>query len=70
MPTWDPKYLHGPYYRWTGWINGKATTRTVSEGIARECQLRIDNYRELQRRIEVVTAEALDQAPWATGAKK
>ena len=66
----DPKYLHGPYYRWTGWINGKATTRTVSEEIARECQRRIDNYRELQRRIEVVTAEALDQAPWTAGSKK
>ena len=66
----DPKYLHGPYYRWTGWINGKATTRTVSEEIARECRRRIDNYRELQRRIEVVTAQALDQAPWTAGSKK
>src|SRR6516162_6677073 len=29
------------YYRWTGWINGKATTKTISEEIARECQKRI-----------------------------
>jgi hypothetical protein len=36
----DPNYLHGPYYRWTGWINGKPTTKTISEEIARECQKR------------------------------
>jgi hypothetical protein len=33
----DPKFLHGPYYRWTGWINDKPTTKTVSQEIAREC---------------------------------
>ena len=31
----DPKYLHGPYYRWTGWINGKPTTKAISEDVAR-----------------------------------
>ena len=46
----DPKYLHGPYYRWTGWINGKPTTKTISEEIARECQKRIENYKELQKK--------------------
>ena len=66
----DPRYLHGPYYRWTGWINGKATTKTVSEEIARECERRIENYRELQSKIEDVIAKALDQAPWMMGPKK
>ena len=38
----DSNYLHGPYYRWTGWINGKPTTKTVTEEVARECQKRIE----------------------------
>jgi hypothetical protein len=59
----DPIYLHEPYHRRTGWINGKPTTKTVSEGVARECQKRIENYKELQKRIEKTIAGALDQAP-------
>ena len=66
----DPKDLHGPYYRWTGWINGKATTKTISEEIARECQKRIENYKELQKKINETVANALDQAPWMPGQKK
>ena len=61
---YDRNYLHGPYYRWTGSINGKPTTKTISEEIARECQKRIENYRELQRKIDQTVAAALDQAPW------
>jgi hypothetical protein len=45
-----PKYLHGPYYRWTGWINGRLTTKSISEDIARECRKRIENCRELQKK--------------------
>jgi hypothetical protein len=60
----DRNYRHGPYYRWSGWINGKPTTKTVSEEIARECQRRIDNYKKLQRKIDETVANALDQAPW------
>ena len=66
----DPKYLHGPYYRWTGWINGRPTTKSISEEIARECQKRIENYRELQKKIEETVADALDQAPWTQAQKK
>ena len=58
----DPKYLHGPCYRWTGWINGKPTTKTISEEIACECQKRIENYKELQKKIDKTVANALDQA--------
>jgi len=32
-----------PYYRWTGWVNGKATTNTNGQEIARERQKRIEN---------------------------
>jgi len=66
----DPNYLHGPYYRWTGWINGKPTTKTLSQEIARECQKRIENYKELQKKIERTIADALDQAPWTQDRKK
>ena len=66
----DPKNLHGSYYRWTGWINGKPTTMTVSGEIARECQKRIENYKQLQKKIEETVADALDQAPWTQDRKK
>jgi hypothetical protein len=41
-----------------------------TEEIARECQKRIENYRELQKNIEKTIADALDQAPWAQQQKK
>jgi hypothetical protein len=66
----DPNYRHGPYYRWTGWINGQPTTKTISEEIARECQKRIDNYKELQKNIEKTVADALDHAPWTQEQRK
>jgi len=62
--------LHGPYYRWTGWINGRPTTKTLSEELARECQGRIENYKELQKRIGQAVADALDHAPWRQPQKK
>jgi hypothetical protein len=63
----DRKYLHGPYYRWTGWMNGRPTTKTISEEMARECQKRIENYKELQRKIDQTVENALDRAPWMQG---
>ena len=66
----DRKYLHGPYYRWTGWMNGRPTTKTISEEMARECQKRIENYKELQRKIDQTVENALDQAPWMQGRNK
>ena len=66
----DSNYLHGPYYRWTGWINGKPTTKTVTEEVARECQKRIENYKDLQKKIDDTVADALDQAPWMQQKKK
>ena len=66
----DPEYRHGPYYRWTGWIDGKATTKAISEEIADECQKRIENYKQLQKKIDKAIADALDQAPWIDGQKK
>jgi hypothetical protein len=58
------EHRHGPYYRWTGWIRGRATTITLSKEIAMECKRRIANYRKLQRQFEIITAAAIKTAPW------
>jgi hypothetical protein len=60
----NPPKLHGVYYRWTGTLEGKRTTKTISKEVAKECQRRINNYRRLQRQIEKLLAQALTQAPW------
>ena len=64
-----PPRLHGLYYRWTGFLRGKRTTKTISKEVARECQRRIKNYRKLQRAIDKLLAQALAEAPW-TGANR
>ncbi len=60
----NPPMLHGPYYRWTGLINGKATTITLSKEEAQECEKRIKNYRRLQQQLDRALKGALDKAPW------
>ena len=63
----SPPKLHGLYYRWTGFLRGKRTTKTLSREVAKECQRRIKNYRRLQRQIEKLVAQALAHAPWKMG---
>ena len=58
--------LHGIYYRWTGFLGGKRTTKTVSKEVAQECLRSIRNYRRLQRDIETLLREALANAPWTS----
>ena len=65
----QPPKLHGLYYRWTGTIQGKRTTKTISPDEAQECRRRIQNYRRLQRQIEKLLAQALAQAPWGRRTK-
>jgi hypothetical protein len=60
----DPARRHGLYYRWTGIINGKRTTRTISRQQAQECRARIKNYRQLQKIIAGLLRQALQDAPW------
>jgi len=59
-----PPRLHGTYYRWTGFIEGKRTTKTISKKDAQECLRRIRNYRRLQRDMERLLRTALANAPW------
>jgi len=34
----SPPKLHGTYYRWTGFLKGKRTTKTISKEAAEECR--------------------------------
>jgi len=66
----QPPCLHGAYYRWTGFIGGKRTTKTISRQTALECKRRIQNFRKLQREIERLVRASLAEAPWVPGTKK
>lgn len=59
-----PPKLHGTYYRWTGFIEGKRTTKTISKEMAEECEKRIENYRSLQGKLDQIVEKALANAPW------
>lgn len=58
------KYRHGPYYRWTGLINGKPTTKTLTKEVAKECQRRIKNYKAFQKQLKKILSAAIAKAPW------
>jgi len=64
-----PPRLHGPYNRWTGFIDGRRTTKTLSRKAAAECRRRIRNYRRLQKHIDKLLQEALARAPWVSEAE-
>jgi hypothetical protein len=59
-----PPKLHGPYYRWTGFLEGKRTTKTLTPQQARECKQRIAHYRALEKQISHWVRQALKAAPW------
>jgi len=65
-----PPRLHGAYYRWTGFIGGKRTTKTISREMALECQRRIQKFRKLQREIEGLVRQSITDAPWSSRAKE
>ena len=60
----DASQRHGPYYRWTGLIDGKKTTVTLSEAEAEECGRRIKNFKKLQATLAKMLKAAIDTAPW------
>jgi hypothetical protein len=59
-----PDKRHGVYYRWTGVLEGKRTTKTISQAEALECKARIINYRKLQKTISDLIRQSLKNAPW------
>jgi len=56
--------FHGVYYRWTGFIGSKRTTKTITREAAMECKRRIKNFRKLQNEIQRLLREGLANAPW------
>jgi hypothetical protein len=62
-----PPKLHGPYYRWTGFLEGKRTTKTLTPKEARECRKRMGRYRTLEKQISRLVHQALKDAPWNQG---
>jgi hypothetical protein len=62
--------LHGTYYRWTGILGGKRTTKTITQEVANECKKRIRNYQKFKKQIDVMLQKALKEAPWTVDAEK
>ena len=60
----NPPKLHGPYYRWTGTIDGKFTTRIITKELAEECRKRINNYKKLKKEIKKLLDDGIANAPW------
>ena len=60
----DPNKLHGPYYRWTGIIEGRRTSRIISKKTARECEKRIMRFKKLMLKIEKMKKNSIQNAPW------
>jgi len=63
----NPPKLHGPYYRWTGFLDGKRTTKTINKEMALECKRRILHFRNMQRMVEELVRDSLRSAPWVLG---
>lgn len=62
--------LHGTYYRWTGIIAGRRTTKTITAELARECKRRIQRYKKLNKQLDLLFQQALQEAPWVADTKK
>ncbi len=65
----SPPKLHGPYYRWTGTINGKFTSRVITKELAEECRKRINNYEKLKKEIKKMLDDGIKNAPWNNKAR-
>ena len=59
----DPAEKH-KVYQWSGNINGKNTTRTLTRVMYLECKKRIANYKKFKRLFVAEVNRSLDQAPW------
>lgn len=59
----NPKNLH-TVYQWSGIIDGKNTTRTLTKEMYLECKKRTDNYKEIKAQLKKECLQALKNAPW------
>ncbi|MDP7269517.1 MAG: hypothetical protein QF408_15255 [Pirellulales bacterium] len=60
----DPSKRHGLYYRWSGTVNGKLMTRSISKEAAVECQRRIANYKAVLKKIDELVNDEIAKEPW------
>ena len=44
----DPEAMHGPYYEWTRYVDGRLVSKTLSAEQARVLKKAIADYREIQ----------------------
>jgi len=59
----DKSKLH-TVYQWSGLIDGKNTTRTLSKDMFIECKKRINNYKKLQKNLKKIINRGLKNSPW------
>ena len=57
----DPDALHGPYYEWNRWIDGRLVHRIVSEEQAELVDRAIANQREVKRLLSLWERETADE---------
>ncbi len=56
---------HGPYFRWTGLIDGRPTSVALTPAMFKKCKSRISNYKKLISKLDSAVAKALANAPWS-----
>jgi hypothetical protein len=59
----DPAERH-EVYQWSGNINGKNTTRTLTREMYIECEKRIARYKKFKKLFVAEVNSSLGQAPW------
>ncbi|RJP32582.1 MAG: hypothetical protein C4536_05830 [Actinobacteria bacterium] len=58
----DPEAMHGPYYEWTRYVDGRLVSKTLSPEQARVLEKAIANYRETEDLLNVwkqISAESI-----------
>lgn len=64
----DPAHRH-KVYQWSGNIQGKNTSRTLTADMYCECKKRIANYKKFKRLFVTEVNMALKAAPWVKKGK-
>ena len=59
----NPKNRH-IVYQWSGLIEGKNTTRTLTKEMFLECKKRIENYKKMMTILKKIITKSLEKAPW------
>lgn len=60
----DKSQRHGPYWQWTGFIEGTRTTRMIPEDKVKHVTNCMKNYAKLMKAIEVIKNRSLKNPPW------